>query len=615
MADPVELTVRNGLQKVIDELEKIKGKAQETGDSFKQVGAGVTEGLNRNVKQTENFFSQLTSLGRRVADQLRGDFKALVSINALTDALKLSNQLKNSVAQTVELSDSVRKLGRTFGIAGSDFASFQAKMSEGLGELGMDADVASKALDGLSKTPVRGQENLLQYSQAAGMLASIGRERGREGEISGGMANVIRSSGGNPNDPAQMARLAETLRKVFVQTGAAPTETLGKMQELFDSMTESTRKQTTPEGLAKLAVISQQAGPQATRFLESFLGKTNIEKLPFNAQGGGKVFSDKGLNVDEFQKFYKSITSRIGFDPETAAKTLGLTDEEAKGFVRLGAAMEQVSDAQSRIDQTTGSLNEEYRASMGLGESFRASINKVKGELAKPFANVTQGATSALSSASQTTLGSAAVVGAGALTAAALTGLAMKGISGALGGGIVGKTAGVALGAARTEAAGDLFGTKVIPVYVTNVDEIGAGGAGGLGAIAEGAAGAGAAAGGGLSLLAGLLGIPIAAYAAHQQFQQGTEEINAASVESRTKRTAEGMSEGQISVLRKAFESGKIPEARREQTKAILQDYDVHRKASGIMGTGPTQNIKVIVDTKNPNLKTTVERPPRGASF
>ena len=202
MADPVEISVRSSLQKVLDELEVIKKAAKETGDAFKQTGNGVAEGLNQNVKKTENFFTQLRSLSRRVADQLRGDFKSLISLNALTDALKLSNQLRQSLDQTVELSNTVRKLGTTFGIAGKDFVSFQTLMSEGLGELGLDSEVAAKALQGLSTTPVRGQENLLQYSKASGMLASIGGQKGQEGAIAKGMADVsIQARGGNVQRP------------------------------------------------------------------------------------------------------------------------------------------------------------------------------------------------------------------------------------------------------------------------------------------------------------------------------------------------------------------------------------------------------------------------------
>lgn len=641
MSDPVELSVRSSLQKIIDELDGLKAKAKETGDSFKQAGDGVGEELNKNVKRTETFFTQLRSLSRRVADQLRGDFKSLISLNALTDAMKLSNQLRQSIDQTVELSDTVRKLGTTFGIAGKDFASFQTKMAEGLGDLGLDTDVAAKALKGLSTTPVRGEGNLLQYSQAAGMLASIGGEKGREGEIAKGLANVIQARGGNVNDTTQMAKLAESLRRVFVQTGASPTDTLRDMQAIFASMPQDIRKSITDAGLANLAAASQVAGPNATRFLEEYLGKSPIARLAFEAQGGKGVFNDKGVDIEKFQKFFKDITARVGGDPRLAAQTLGLSEEAAEGFVRLGENLDKVREAQRRIAATTGTLNEEYRESMGLGEAFRANINKVKQSLAAPMSAATQGASDTLSKAAQSPLGAAAVVGGATLTAAALTGLAMKGIGGGLGKGIAGKAAGAAGAAARTEAAESIFGTKVVPVYVTNVDEIGAGAGtesdlGSLGKMA---------AGGGIASLA----LPVAATIGgavllHKQFQAGEEEINKGAADKGT--DSSKFTEGQIATFRKAYEGGKVPEKQRERTKQILDDYDKRQATAKIMGTAergqvlgapgaggppsttgagqstgggaatmPTQIHKVVVESKDPRLKVNVETPPRGASF
>lgn len=511
MSDPVEVRVRSSLQKIIDELDAVNAKAKETGEAFKQTGPAVGDELNKNVKRTETFFSQLRSLSRRVADQLRGDFKSLVSINAITDALKISGQFRNSIEQTVELNDTIRKLGTTFGIASSDFVGFQAKMTEGLGDIGLSADVAAEALKGLSTTPVRGQENLLAYSQSSGMLASISSQKGREGEIAKGMSGVIQARGGDVNDSKQMGRLAETLRKVFVQTGAGPAETLAEMQKIFAGMPQDMRKAITESGVANLAVAGQVGGPNATKFLEEYLGKSPIARMAFEAQGGKGVFTNKGIDVDKFEKFFKSITARVGGDPRMAAQTLGLSEDAAEGFVRLGENIKRVGAAEEQFAHITGNLNEQFRKSMGLAESFRANINKIKSMISEPLAHATQGISSALSTASETTGGAAAVTGGAAIGAALLAGGALKAIGGALGkggvGGAAGALAGTGMALAKSQAAEQIFGAKTVPVYVVNIDELGGGGVlGGLGQTLGGAGAGAAGAAGGIGTM-GMLGI------------------------------------------------------------------------------------------------------------
>jgi len=467
----VEIKVKSGLKSILDDLESLKVKAEEVAKALEETGEETSEAIKANTKETETFFGNLRTFGRRVSDQLKRDFKSLVSVESLGAGLKISSQFRDSVSETVQLSDVIRKLGPVFGMAERDFVSLQKTITDGLGEIGLSSDVASKTLAGLSQTQVRGPENLTAYSRTAGQLASASREQGSEGEIARGIAKVIQARGGEVNDKKQMEALAESLRRVFLATGQGPTKTLQDMEAIFAAMPTDLRKAISSSGLASLSAASAVAGPNATKFLEEYLGKSPVARMAFEAQGGKGVFTDQGLDIKKFQAFAQAITSRMGGDPRLAAQTLGLSEDAAEGFVRLAESLERVKEAQDRIKRTQGSLNESYRESLGLGESFRANINRIKSFLAEPLAMVTQGATDILSGASKSDAGAGAVVAGGGLLAALLTGGGLRGI----GKGLLGTVA-------KGAAAEEITGQKTIPVYVTNAAEIGMGSAaGGLG--------------------------------------------------------------------------------------------------------------------------------------
>ncbi len=465
MSDPVQISVRSQLQSIIDELEKIKEKSDEVKESFDDMGDAVGDGLEDNVKKTEKFLGNLRGLGRRVADQLRGDFKSLLSVNALKSSLQLSDQFKGSLKETVKLSDAIRKLGNTFGIAKTDFSSFQTLLTKGLGEIGMSTEVATRALDGLSTTPVRGQENLLGYASTSGQLASVGSEQGKEGDIARSLANVIQARGGNVNDPKQVQALAESIRRVFVQTGAAPSKTLDSMERIFAQMPKDLRASISSAGLGNLAAASAVGGPAATKFIEEYMSQSPIERMAFDQQGGKGIFGENGFDAKKLTDFAKNIQGRIGGDPRKSAETLGLSSEAAEGFVRLAENMDKVVAAQANMAKATGDLDAQYKESMGFSEAFNASINRVKKTLATPLSYATQKGTDILSEASQSDLGSAGVVAGGGLLAALLAGGGLKGI----GKGLLGGAASVAKG----KIAEEVTGQKTIPVYVTNASEIG----------------------------------------------------------------------------------------------------------------------------------------------
>ena len=195
------------------------------------------------------------------------------------------------------------------------------------------------------------------------------------------------------------------------------------------------------------------------------------------AQGFKGVFTEEGIDIEKFRKASQEVLARVGGDPRLAAQTLGLTEEAAEGFVRLSESLDRVQAAQESLRGASGDLAKQYRESMGFGESFRASINRVKKVLAEPLAIATEKGTELLSAAAQSDVGALAVTGGAASLAALLAGAGMRGVGrGLLGAGTT---------AVKTQAAEALLGQKTIPVYVTNASEIG----GGMAGAAAGAAG------------------------------------------------------------------------------------------------------------------------------
>jgi hypothetical protein len=471
----VELKVKSGLKTILDDLESLRAKAEEVSKELENTGKQTSAEIKKSTKETETFFGNLKNYGRRVSDQLKRDFKSLVSIESLGAGLKISSQFKDSIRETVQLSDAIRKLGPVFGMAERDFVTFQKTLMDGLGEIGMSSDVAAETLKGLSQTQVRGSDNLTAYSVRAGQFASIANERGKEGEIAKGMANVIRSRGGDVNDKKQMDALAESMRRVFLTTRDSPIKILQDLDQMFQNMPQDLRKAIDSTSLSNIAVISATAGDGAAKFLADYLSQSPKKRMAFEAQGGAGIFGPNGLNVEKFKNFARSIMGRIVDDPRLAAETLGISPEAAEGMVRLAESIDQVSDAQKRMQTVQGDINQTYRDGMGLGENFRASINRIKALFAEPLSAVTQGMTNMLSDASKTDIGAGAVVAGGGVLAALLAGGGLKGI----GAGLLGTVA-------KSAAAEEITGQKTVPVYVTNAAEIAAGGglmgaAGGLG--------------------------------------------------------------------------------------------------------------------------------------
>lgn len=488
----VLVSVRTELQKLLDELNKVTAKNKEVQDEFKSSGQAIDDSLKKKTQSTTQYFFSLRDVGRRVFDQLKSDIKALASLRGLEAGLSLSNQFSGTFKEVLSLSDSVRRLGNSFGIAKSDFSKFQGALSKGFGDIGASSEEAANALQGLTGTGVKGQGNVLEYAKTAAQLGMLSGERGKSGDIAGSLAGVVRAQGKDVNDPEAMRAIAREVTAASKATGKGASELLREMQNIFESMPEDLRKSFSPKAISQLGVASVVGGPGAADALKAFLGKSKEERAGLEAQGFGKIFGKDGeLDLKGLQEVAKELKSR-GVSSRMAAQTLGLSGSEAEGFVRLIEKSDQLAQALDETSKASKDYAKEARESMGFGDAFRANIRKVQGTIGEGLGAVTQGATDLLSSASESSAGALGTVAAGGILASVLAGGGLRGIGGSLA-----KGAG---GLIKGKVAEGVTEKETIPVYVVNASEIGGGGsalagAGKMGGLAKGAlgvAGAGA---------------------------------------------------------------------------------------------------------------------------
>jgi hypothetical protein len=468
MAEPVELSVKSQLLKIIGELEKITNTSRDTTEALKQQGKETAKVFDEAGKKTEEQIKKGSGVMRRMLDSLKGDLKTLASMEALKSGLSLAHQFEGSIQEAVKLSDTIRRLGGTFGIASKDFSGFQTKMQKGLGDIGLSSEAAAKALEGLAETPVRGQENLLAYAKSAGQLASIGGQRGQEDKVAKGLSGIIESRGGNSNDIGEMQKVTEDLRRAVIATGKSPTEMIEAMEQIFTKMPEDLQKAFSTRSLATLAAGATQGGPNATKFIQDFLGKSQWQRAFQQVTGATKLFGPKGFDTEAIKKFYAEAKNLGSGDVRIGLKALGVdSDEAADGFVRLASHLEEVAKAQEKVEKMTGDVNSSYKETIGLSDSFKGAINKVKGIFSPIVSAGTHGVTKATQDASSNTVGAIGTVLAGGALAAILSGKGLKGVGNAV------------LGVGKRKALEEVTGEKVEKVEVMNFDELEESGFGG----------------------------------------------------------------------------------------------------------------------------------------
>lgn len=494
MGSEVVLVGRAELDQILKSLKKFRDQSAQAEKQIGSLGKKTNETLENSTKKAETKIKQTGSTLRRLADQLYSDFKALMSLNALQGAMKMSSMFQGAVAESVDLSDTIRRLGASFGIAQKDFGTFQSALTKGLGDIGASSEEAARALEGLSGLGIKDKNALINMTKGAVTLGGISGEKGNIKGIAGQLGSVMRAQGANVEDVGAQKRLIGEVTAAVQATGKGASEILGAMDDIFSKMPEELRKKVGPEFMSQMAVVATTAGPGATAALQQYMGAGTIGRKPFEAQGFGSVIGKDGmLNLKELFKFIKAMKGRIGFDTRAALKTSGFSEEAADGLLRIANSSKELERNLDALSSASRDNEEVYRNTRGLVDSFKGSINTVKGSLEQLFhaGGVTQKMTDFLSAQVGSKGGSAAVVAGGATIAAMLAGGGIRGITGLIGGEM------------KKKAFEEVTGEKVQDVFVVNADQMGGGGGGGgvmdsvkkFGAVG-GAIGAGLAVGG-----------------------------------------------------------------------------------------------------------------------
>lgn len=470
MADGNKVKVESeaDLNAIFEEIKKLNGMMDKVQENFKNAADDVEKNVKENTKQSVTMMERLRDTGRRVASTLKDDFKNLFALNQLVSGFKLNEQFRGAVSEAVNLSDTIRKMAPIFGLSQAAAQKFQSRMVTGLGQIGISSEAAANALMGLGETGVRGEENLLAYSKTASQLASITGQRGQEGGIAKGLAGAIGARGGNIQDVGELQRTANDVVKIRNATGKSATEALNMLSDLFSSANVDFRKRLQKGGSTTLATAGLFAGPQGVAFLKRFLGLDKIARTAFEAQGLGDIITEKGgLNEDAINKAITEANRRTPGNVQRGLMTMGLSEEEAKGFMLLSEALKNNKDAIMKAKDSVVDINQEFKDTMGLGDAFRANINKVKGAVSTGLEGIgieglTQKITGALAGASQEETGLAAggVVAGGATLAAILASGGLKGLGKGLLGGVTGEI--------KAKGYEALTGEKVQKVEVIN---------------------------------------------------------------------------------------------------------------------------------------------------
>lgn len=586
-----KISVRSDLLKIAEDLKIIAKTAEETANSLGEATKEVGKTVDNQLTLVQSGMDKIKKLGQNLSKQLGSDFKALFAVNALTSGMKLNEQFQGSIKQAVTLNDTLRNLSPIFGMNERAANRFKSTLVKSLSEIGVGSDAAANALQGLGETNVRGDKNLTAYATTASELAGISKQKGQEGNIAKGMAGVVVAQGGDPNDPKAMQKVAEDIVRIRNATGKTATEALDTLNKLFSSANTDFKKRLSQGGGVSLASAGLIGGQGSTAFLERYMGMTKQGRAGYEAQGLGRLIgSDGSLNNSAFQSTMGEAKRRGGGNAEFGLQTMGMSEEEAKGFLRLADAMRTNGDSIDKARKSVVDINDEYRKTMSLGDAFRANINKVKGGVSglldkMGYGNALSSGTDVLQGASQSGAGAAAVVGGSAILAAMLTGGGIKALGGAF---------------LKDKAIEGVTGEHVQLVSVTNWP-VGLGGVGGTGAaveIAKKAAGAIGLAGG--AAMAGTAFMGLAAVSSFYKGATNTHEENM-------------QEEKEMGVARDGggnVISNMMSREDASQLKGAMNadgDPKMHEKLDQLIAVLSAKygfrDVKVTVDTKDKSLK------------
>ena len=449
----VEISVKTQLIKIAKDLDAINKSFANSQDEMQKTASTADDSVKKTLKSTQNGITGVGVLMRRALSGLTQDFKALTAVGAIQGGLKMGNMFKSSIADSINLADTVRKLSGVFKIANADQAAFVGNLTRGMGEIGLGSQAAANALQGLSQTQVRGSSALLAYSKTSGMLASAGNESGNEATIAKGLAGILQARGIDVNDTKSMSAVAESVNKARDASGTSVSEIVNSMQDLFKNMNDGFKKNMTPASAAQLTAISAAGGPEGISFIKDYLSSNSQTRAGLDATGFRNLFTSNGL--DE-KKLRGLIGQAKGFglngDVISGLQNMSggsISEEQAKGLKILYDNLSTVDKVTQQMATSTKNLATSYEEQKTSMEALQSSFNKVKSFFAEFIASLTGIVTTALKSLSHSVGGAIGVTTvAGVGTAAALGG-GLKYAAGLLGGGassVVGGAGAIASG-------------------------------------------------------------------------------------------------------------------------------------------------------------------------
>lgn len=424
----VKIVLDANLDKIKQSLGSLNTMISGVGNNIKKQGnlleSTYEDGFRQSTKQAENFMARLGGLGKRTLKNLGDDFKALGSLNAIRESLKMSDKFRDRIMQTMTLNDAIRKMGASFGVAQNNFGKFQTALQKGLGDVGLSGEAAANALEGLMGTQVKGEQDVLRFAKQAGMIAALSGETGQEAAISKGIADIS-LKGFSPE------QIGTTLSRMQMGAGMKGTESVALMKDVLTEMTpEQIKGMGGLKGIEDLAIIMQKSGKESADFFKKFMSATFPGRQVLEAQGAKGIFGEKGFNASAFKKFIDKLKER-SVDPKFALTTAGMSEENATAFLKLADSLDQVKKQTDMVNQSFVSTEESLVKNRGFAESFSAAINRVFGNI--DIGKVTQPLTEMFSQLASSDVGSAAMVAGSAIVAAVLAGIGMKGAGKALG--------------------------------------------------------------------------------------------------------------------------------------------------------------------------------------
>jgi hypothetical protein len=485
MPQSVEISVKTQLDRITKQLEEIQRASASAERGIKTTAAQVDTAVATSMQKTQYGLGQSASLMRRTLQVMKTDLAALGTLGLIAGGFKLAGQFKESISGILSLTDAIRKYASVLKIA--DQPKFIGQLSRSLDEVGMGADVAAQGIEGLSHTQVRGEKAMIEYVKSAGMLASVGNQKEQTGNILGLLAGIQQARGARPEDTGAMNQLATQVLHAYKAGGGKGnvTDILTSIKDTFNGMATDFRKSLTPKAVSQIEAISAAGGEASASFIKDYLSATSISRAPLNAMGMGNLFTNQGVN----EKVLSNIINKGKQSAVTKGDVAGgiyiasggaITEDQAKGLVRLYENMNQVNRAVEEMNADTQTLPQAFDSAKTSGEAFISVLDRVRNAFSESISSFDQDVTGLFKSIQKSKTGSALTVGALGLGLAVGAGKLFSGLKSLFPRWLVGEAAAGAAGGAEglgAASTGGLIGGAETAAAGVGIGAVGAGAA------------------------------------------------------------------------------------------------------------------------------------------